>query len=223
MSRLILYSKFSADTSLLVEVPMSFVGVAINKSVKSAKSASKNQPLYICQKTSTNPPFFEKTKPIFPPFQPKNRDLPKPKPIQSQSKPIQTQFFGLKMNNLVYPVIFSKNTVLICVTCPELRRRNQCLNIIRVNSTSASSAEPWNLLLKAIPFYAKRTQTSLFPDQKQRFHPKTNPKQTQTKPNCKTAKMNLYPLLSKRYEKIRLFDRNENKPKSNPKQTHFGG
>ena len=150
------------------------------------------------------------------------------------------------MNNLVYPacpaivplgrrrIIFSKNTVLICV--------NQCLNIIRVNS--------WNLLLKNFSvnsvssvainksvksaksaskinaFYAKRTQTSSFSAQKPRFHPKTNPKQTQTKPNCKIPKINLFPLLSKCYEKIRLFDRNENftrrslgeggKPKTNP-------
>ena len=52
-----------------------------------------------------------------------------------------------------------------------------------------------------------------FLPQKQRFHQKTKPKQTQTKPNRKTAKMNLYPLLTKRYEKKRLFERNENKPK----------
>ena len=122
------------------------------------------------------------------------------------------------MNNLVYPIIFSKNTVLICV--------NQCLNIIRENS--------WNLLLKNFSvnsvainksvksaksaskinaFYAKQTQISAFFGQKPRFGEKTNPKQTQTNPNCKTDKMNLYPLFSKSYEKIRRNDRNENKPK----------
>ena len=69
---------------------------------------------------------------------------------------------------------------------------------------------------KIIPFYAKRTQTSSFLPQKPRFYQKTNPKQTQTKPNRKTAKMNLSPLLTKRYEKKRLFDQNENKPKTNP-------
>ncbi len=67
-----------------------------------------------------------------------------------------------------------------------------------------------------IPFYAKQTQTSLFSTQKQQFSPKTNPKQTQTKPNHWIAKMNLYHVLTKRYEKIRLFKRNENKPKTNP-------
>ncbi len=68
-------------------------------------------------------------------------------------------------------------------------------------------------------FYAKRTQLSPFSAQKPRFHQKTNPKQTQTKPNRWIAKMNVCPLLTKHYEKIRLFDRNENKPKSNPNQT----
>ncbi len=66
------------------------------------------------------------------------------------------------------------------------------------------------------PFYAKRTQTSSFSAQKRSFHQKTNPKRTQTKPNCKTAKINLCPVLTRRYEKIRLYDRNENKAKTNP-------
>ena len=41
-------------------------------------------------------------------------------------------------------------------------------------------------------------------------------KRTQTKPICKTAKMNVYPLLTVYYENLRLFERNENKPKTNP-------
>ena len=78
------------------------------------------------------------------------------------------------------------------------------------SATTAFSA------VKIIPFYAKRTQTSSFLPQKPRFRQKTNPKQTQTKPNRKTAKMNLSYVLTKRYEKKRLFERNENKPKTNP-------
>ncbi len=70
-------------------------------------------------------------------------------------------------------------------------------------------------------FYAKQTQTSQFSAQKPRFCSKTNPKQTQTKPNWKTTKMDLYPVLTKRYEKKRLFERNENKPKTKPNQTQF--
>ena len=37
---------------------------------------------------------FEKTNPIFPVFEPKNHDLPKTKPIQSQFKPKQSQIIG---------------------------------------------------------------------------------------------------------------------------------
>jgi hypothetical protein len=86
--------------------------------------------------------------------------------------------------------------VLICV--------NQCLNIIRGNS--------W---LKTIPFYAKQTQTFPFSAQKPRFSQKTNPKRTQTKPNCKIAKMSLCPLLTVYYE---IFD-NLGKMKTKPKQS----
>ncbi len=152
------------------------------------------QSTLICENLWLNyKPFLKKQTQFFPVFSPKTTISPKSKP---NSNPIQTQFFGLKMINLAYPacpaivlqgrrrIIFSKNTVLICV--------NQCLNIIRENS--------W---IKTIPFYAKRTQTSQFSAQKPRFCQKTNPKRTQTKPNCKTPKINLYPLLSRRYEKIR--------------------
>ena len=128
--------------------------------------------------------YLKKQTQFFPVSSPKTTIPPIQTQFKANSNPIQTQFFTLKMNNLVYPVIFSKNTVLICV--------NQCLKIIRVNS--------W---IKTIPFYAKRTQTSLFPAQKQRFGEKTNPKRTQTKPNGFDAKMNLYPVIIKRYEKIR--------------------
>ena len=180
---------------------------------------------------------FMQNEPKLPCFQPKNSVSPNSKPIKANSNPIQTQFFGLKMNNLINPVlsrhsfqrrriILSKNTVLICV--------NQCLNIIRVTCPErpvVSKVEPcrrnsWNLLLKNFSvnsvssvainksvksaksaskinaFYAKRTQTSSFSTQKQRFTPKTNPKQTQTKPMCKIPKINLYPVLAKHYEKI---------------------
>ncbi len=151
--------------------------------------------------------FLKKQSQFYAFFGPKTPFRPKTKPIQTQfkpnSNPIQTQFFGLKMNNLVNPacpaivplgrrrIIFSKNTVLICVTCRGVaqRRRNQCLSIIRENS--------W---IKTIPFYAKRTQTSSLSAQKPRFHPKTNPKRTQTKPNGFDAKMNIYPLLTVYYE-----------------------
>ncbi len=127
--------------------------------------------------------------------------------------------------------------MLICV--------NQCLNIIRVNSWNLllknfslnsdfgelsrvvssvainKSVKSAKSAAKINAFYAKRTQTSLFPAQKQRFGEKTNPKQTQTKPNHWITKMNLYPVLTKRYEKIRLFERNENKPKQSQKLALF--
>ena len=54
------------------------------------------------------------------------------------------------------------------------------------------------------------------------FQPKNDyfaEKQTQTKPNGFDAKMNLNPLLTNYYEKLRLFRQNENKPKTKPKQT----
>ncbi len=76
------------------------------KSVKSAESASKKELHYICRELSTNPPFFEKTNPIFPIFSSKTTIRRKNKP---NSNPKRTQFFGLvKMNNLVNPVILSK-------------------------------------------------------------------------------------------------------------------
>ena len=191
MNRLILYSKFSALSAFSAVkyksvLPVLSVVEGIRVTCLEQPVVSKVEP---CRKNLGNLWFknnlFEKTNPIFPRFQPKNRDSakfkPNSNPIKPNSNPIQTQFFGLKMNNLVYPVIFLKNTVLICV--------NQCLNIIRGNS--------W---LKTIPFLRKRTQTSLFPAQNRGFSQKTNPKRTQTKPNCLDAKMNVYPLLTKYYE-----------------------
>ncbi len=61
-----------------------------------------------------------------------------------------------------------------------------------------------NLWIK-ITFLKKRTQffpvfspkTTIPP----KNEPKTNPIQTQTNPNCKTPRMNLFPVLTKRYEK----------------------
>ena len=111
----------------------------------------------ICEISGPKYNLFEKTNPILCVFQPKNDDLQKPKPIQSQFKPNQTQF---------------------------------CQN----SAKSAKSAS------KIQPFYAKRTQTSSLSAQKPRFHPKTNPKRTQTKPNGFDAKMNIYPLLTVYYE-----------------------
>ena len=181
-------------------------------SALSVISVVKNKTVLICVNQCLNTirenlwlnfiPYLKKQTQFYAVFGPKTAFCQKTNPIQSQLNPIQTQFFGLKMNNLVYPacpaivpqgrrrIIFSKNTVLICV--------NQCLNIIRVNS--------WNLLLKNFSvnsvssvainksvksaksaskinaFYAKRTQTSPFSAQKPRFCQKTNPKQTQNKP-----------------------------------------
>ncbi len=157
-----------------------------NKSVLISVNQCLNLYLYLKKQTQFFPVFSPKT--LF-------------RQIQSQFKanlnPIQTQFPPLNMNNLVYPVIFSKNTVLICV--------NQCLNIIRVTCPErpvVSKVEPcrrnsWNLLLKTIPFYAKRTQTSTFSAQKPRFHQKTKPKQTQNKAKLQNTRNELIPSIDK--------------------------
>ena len=100
-------------------------------------------------------PFLKKQTQFFPVSSPKKPFCPNPNPIQSQFKP--------NPNPIIWLYLTIKNTVLICV--------NQCLNTICVN-----------LWLNFIPFYAKRTQTSPFSAQKQRFSKKTNPKQTQIKP-----------------------------------------
>jgi len=49
--------------------------------------------------------------------------------------------------------------------------------------------------------------------------PKTNPIEPNSKPIGYLQKMNVYPLLTKRYEVLQLFERNENKPNSNPIRT----
>ncbi len=113
----------------------------------------------ICEISGPKYTLFEKTNPILCVFQPKNHDLPKTKPIQTQFKPNYLALFNYK------------------------------------NSVQSAS--------KINAFYAKRTHTSSLSAQKPQFHQKTNPKRAQTKPNRKTAKMNLYPLLTERYEKIR--------------------
>ena len=51
--------------------------------------------------------------------------------------------------------------------------------------------------------------------------PKNEPKTNPNKANGFDAKMNLYSVLTRHYEKIRLFARNENEPKTNLKQTQF--
>ncbi len=69
-------------------------------------------------------------------------------------------------------------------------------------------------------FLKKQTQfflvfgpkTAIYPKNK----PKTNPIQTQSNPICTRPKMSLCPFIIKRYENIRLYDRNENEPKTNP-------
>ena len=142
------------------------------------------QSTLICENLWLNyKPFLKKQTQFFPVSSPKTTIYKNQSQFKPNSNPIQTQFFGLKMNNLVYPacpaiapqgrrrIIFLKNTVLICV--------NQCLNIIRGNS--------W---LKTIPFYAKQTQTFPFSAQKPRFRQKTNPKQTQNKPKTNPNKAN---------------------------------
>ncbi len=91
------------------------------------------------------------------------------------------------------------------------------LVLIRVNSWLQTCFSTFvESPLQIHPFYAKQTQISPILRQKSRFRQKTNPKQTQTKPNGYLPKMNANPLLTRYYEKLRLSGRNENKPKSNP-------
>ena len=168
-------TNFYSSVSSVTSVAINYLRKQRNLRLRMNRSTFVEKPLRIH-------PFLKKQTQFFPLFSPKTTIPPNSNPIQTQFKanlnPIQTQFLALFNHG---------NTVLISV--------NQCLNIIRVNS--------WNLLLKTIPFFAKRTQTFPLSAQKPRFHQKTNPKRTQTKPNGFDAKMNLYPVIIKRYEKIR--------------------
>ncbi len=49
--------------------------------------------------------------------------------------------------------------------------------------------------------------------------PKTNPKQSQTKPICFYAQMNATSFITKDYENATLGERGKNEPKTNPKRT----
>ncbi len=88
----------------------------------------------------------------------------------------QTQFFPISSPKTTIP----PNPKPIQSQLKPIQTQFLPLKIIRVNS--------WNSLLKTIPFYAKRTQTSPFSAQKPRLCQKTNPKQTQTKPNKAKSK-----------------------------------
>jgi len=67
---------------------MNFSLKTVLKSVKSVKSASKNQQsLYICREASTNPPFLCKTNPNYAVFSPKTAILPKNEPKTNPIKP----------------------------------------------------------------------------------------------------------------------------------------
>jgi len=72
---------------------LKFVSIRVNSLLKRWIT------LYKCRAASTNPPFFEKTNPIFPVFWPQNCDLPKnePKtnPIRTQSNPKRTQTWAI--------------------------------------------------------------------------------------------------------------------------------
>ena len=139
-------------------------------------------------------PYLKKQTQFFPFLSPKTLFCQKQTQFKANLNPIKPN-----LNPIIWLYLTIKNSV----------------NSVAINKSvkSAKSASKINA------FYAKQTQTSSYLAQKPQFHQKTNPKRTQTKPNRWIAKMNLYPLLTKHYEKIRLFERNENKPKTNPNQT----
>ncbi len=122
-------------------------------------------------------------------------------------RPCQSYFSALSA--VKYLVICNKIRATCPVFDPEAQtRREQPV----VSSVEPCRRNPRNPRIN-ITYLKKQTQFYAFLGPKTAISPKTKPIQTQTKPICKTAKMNVYPLLTKRYEKKRLFDRNENKPK----------
>ena len=137
-------------------------------------------------------------------------------------------FNSIHQNLALFVPKHSQNSEICEISGPKipfLKKQTQFYAVFGPKTPFCLKTKPIQTQFKPnfMAFYAKRTQTSSFSTQKRSFSQKTNPKRTQTKPICKIPKINLYPLLSKHYEKIRLFDRNENKPKTKPKQSQSYG
>ena len=104
-----------------------------------------------------------------------------------------------------------------------------CYTLVPLNDPSCLKADPSRLKAENKPnlleaqMNANKVLTKNYEEYRPPTPPKTNPIQTQYKPNSnpdpyylKVAKMNVTNVLTTGYENIRLFRRAENKPNSNP-------